>query len=93
MNDKNIIRETTIEEPRKNFEQTVDAMIQMGITTSNLEGLIKINIWDPEEGLNVLDVITMDKYNAIRLFGDLLVYSIDIEDNMLRYTLVAPPER
>lgn len=92
MNDKNITIEAA-EEPRKNFEQTIDAMTQLGVTTSNLKGMIKVNIYDYEEGVNVLDVITMDKYNAIRLFGDLFVYSIDIEDNMLRYTLVAPPER
>lgn len=92
MNDKNITVEAQ-EVSRKNFDQTIDAMTELGVATSNPEGLIKVSIYDYEEGLSVLDVITMDKYNAIRLFGDLFVYSIDVEDNMLRYTLVAPPEK
>lgn len=92
MNDKNITVEAQ-EASRKNFDQTIDAMTELGVATSNPEGLIKVSIYDYEEGLSVLDVITMDKYNAIRLFGDLFVYSIDVEDNMLRYTLVAPPEK
>lgn len=92
MNDKNITVEAK-EASRKNFDQTIDAMTELGVATSNPEGLIKVSIYDYEEGLSVLDVITMDKYNAIRLFGDLFVYSIDVEDNMLRYTLVAPPEK
>ena len=92
MNDKNTF-ENDQEEPRKNFEQTIDAMVKLGVSTSNGEGLIKVNIYDYEEGLNVLDTIVIDKYNAMRLFGDLFVYSIDAEDSMLHYTLVAPPEK
>lgn len=90
--DMNKVEQNESQEPRKNFAETIDTMSQLGISTSTVDSQIKLGIYDPYEGYNVLDAINMDKYNALRLFGNLFVYAIEIEDNMMKYILVAPEE-
>lgn len=74
----------------RTFKEIVDSANNLGIPVFNKEGVITICVYDAEGGEYLLPETQVSCFRALRLFGHLTIYNMEIVNDTMLFVLNPP---